>query len=1509
MAITILTNAQFNALDDVQAGQYLDDLISIKSSTLAGIINGINKISRINSLLTPARLNSLPTSVLSGIASYVVQYFTINQITSLDAPKYGYLTASQVKAFSPVAIRALGSKINGFTLKQISALTNLQVSYITGDQFIALGTSQIQKFSTTQVQAISGEAISSMGNTLSRFTPSQLIALTPKQSFYIQAFQWKTLPIDSATAILLNSGTGLSPSVISSLNKQEVQSISFGSINFFKVEQISSLSYEQVGWLLPKQVSALSATLLSALSKHSKALSLDSVIGLTADQYKALSTTSIPTHKTLSMLSQDEVSRITTETMSAIGYRVFEDLSISSVSYFTSAQSLNLTSSQALSIKNGFSSSLSKKPVSLMSLDEFSKIPIDDIKLLSAKTISSLTAAQFKQLINGDKTRAAVFDSKQISAITAAQLSGLPGSYLSYFSSSQISMFSKNAFLGLNDYSLNQVKNVFGGDNTFFSDPSKNALSSLSMTDWKNSMKTNSFDKPLPYGSIVTRNLESAMLMTIQQSNLMENYSPISRTYSEIKDYFLSYSDNAKAYRQVNTGFRLWSSAITMAGSSQLFYRAFQDSQNSKGAALISKDIITGLHWLSNSLQVPWALMYKAYNAYSAAQTAGDSSPQSAFWKSFKTEIGIVAIENYFSSLKSDPKNNSVIFSGFIISTADPKTIGSTFTLEGGKAKSLSNVDITGTNKSIMSDLKTLEYRTDKLTYAKSGAAINLVTGILGLSAGIANMVELKNSDKADDKALIALGAVSITASAMTVAVNVLDLFFSQSAASVVASRLQSLLGISLTIAWAASSGVTLYNDAMNYEKSKSQGSLIALIGDSITTTITLASMIVATAVGGPVVGLIAGLVSLVLPNFTAIGQAVDIKNQMNDMYNQGRWIIADKILSKLHAIASLNSTPIVNLFSLVYTNKILSEIYSDMSSGDNWRLALLQDLRYAIGGTTDGASFVSKVKASFTTFSGSGMSLNQSVIIKGTSAKEVDYYVSNNSSASRSYISLIGVKKEKDVADTAIYWGSETIFLSDVSNSDIQSVTILDDSTWSGIIKIDARSSNKSTQFNLYTSKVEIWGGSGGNKYVVSSDLTYSFVIHGGSITNTDGTTSYADQLIVSGTGLNQINLDNIYNVSVTGGSAKNNVVGTKERQAYKGTGGKDTVSMSGGNSVAMLTGRGNSARFSGAKNYLYSIMGSGFNITDQAGYYDGGATFVTSIDSDSANTIDFSGSLNSLKITVSSINELSSVETIGGDYADISSFKNFHNIVGGNLNDEFVINSGTSYTSTKLGSGSNLVSVINSSNVNIYGGAGISNLDVYNSSVYFVSVDGVSYTNIGVGSSFTGLFKGVQDEIYEFDGGFSASSKKGIDAVTSTGFHKLNLNNGLTTVKMMANGLDGENKDNVTYIQDCSERKNLLSINLGDIFSEEYVYSGSDGVEFYSKYNNQVLKYTPSVGSVASSNSVFISDLLGKSRYSLSLITQALASETFKTSANSSTFYGNKAYNFNDLIKFATS
>lgn len=522
---------------------------------------------------------------------------------------------------------------------------------------------------------------------------------------------------------------------------------------------------------------------------------------------------------------------------------------------------------------------------------------------------------------------------------------------------------------------------------------------------------------------------------------------------------------------------------------------------------------------------------------------------------------------------------------------------------------------------------------------------------------------------------------------------------------------------------------------------------------------------------------------SLLMPNFSSIGNAVDLAKKIDLYHSRGEHIYAEYILRPLYKLAIYNSTPLLNWFALAMNDIALRAIKGDMVE-DGYRriwLAIEQLHEYERMQTIDAKNTIQAVSQAIY----QAGNMWDAVLISATQTSTSQYYVDDGQILTYASVltiarggsnrentleiikaSQLGVDRSQKEAPIAINFG-----LNDKRAAVNATVSGFDEvSTHLDFSEFSANSQSKLNIVEIQKNNVKVLGNSesqfildlGMIKDISSIEIKIDRPTDkNNTITLMDASNSLSslsynlDWFYQESTGRSLIvkglYSENIYTSFITG---------TRAKQTYIYSGGIDNVSMLGGDSSVTLGGAGSRLEMANGGNTATIELTAG-ELSRGAGIYNGGFT----ADPNKINTIDFSSTseddlffierASSFDEVLSWTNVYGFSRTIDSNQFDLAltSRKDALDTKTGYI-DEGVF---TNFDSLHTGSQSNYLSISGNTNIsNIYLNGKISNIvDLNLSSVkssannHVLSIEssvvGSSIVNLGNAKLTSDKFDGI--------------------------------------------------------------------------------------------------------------------------------------------------------------------
>jgi len=244
-------------------------------------------------------------------------------------------------------------------------------------------------------------------------------------------------------------------------------------------------------------------------------------------------------------------------------------------------------------------------------------------------------------------------------------------------------------------------------------------------------------------------------------------------------------------------------------------------------------------------------------------------------------------------------------------------------------------------------------------TRVAKGGGVFFLANILGVASGIASLVTTKQADQAGLalNTLGTLGAMGSLVSDLTATVygeNIASKLTYLDAAS-------RVMGPAQIIMLAATLGMQIDSAYIAYQASyKSMGDQVAFYGTIAEDLTIVAIVTLSMAEGGPI-GMIAAVVAtILLPNFVAIGTAIKLNQEWNDLQDQQRFAMAT-VCKMLYDCAVIEAIPIANWTATAVVKDTMQNIHNYMTV-DRWKQALEEDFDYGMT-QQDGLNLLATLK------------------------------------------------------------------------------------------------------------------------------------------------------------------------------------------------------------------------------------------------------------------------------------------------------------------------------------------------------------------------------------------------------------------------------------------------------------------------------------------------------------------------------------------------------------------
>ena len=200
-------------------------------------------------------------------------------------------------------------------------------------------------------------------------------------------------------------------------------------------------------------------------------------------------------------------------------------------------------------------------------------------------------------------------------------------------------------------------------------------------------------------------------------------------------------------------------------------------------------------------------------------------------------------------------------------------------------------------------------------------AGFSLVAGLTGMSSDVTRIVT------SSDPILIAQSGISLAATATQTTSELLAAL----ATTTKTTQFATKLGIAGSVLGVVTGSVGLVGAIRDLQNNPTSGAAKWAVANSAVQVGAAVFAGVAAVVCPP-----AALLTLLLPDFGAIGRAIDLQSLKDDFWAQGLHHEWD-VLKALHAIAAMDATPVVNWFSGVYTPKIQGDMRASMNTEWYW--------------------------------------------------------------------------------------------------------------------------------------------------------------------------------------------------------------------------------------------------------------------------------------------------------------------------------------------------------------------------------------------------------------------------------------------------------------------------------------------------------------------------------------------------------------------------------------------
>ncbi|WP_338510331.1 calcium-binding protein [Burkholderia gladioli] len=1370
---------------------------------------------------------------------------------------------------------------------QLQSLAPAVMSGLTASQFESLSISQFQALTPTQVSYVTPATIASLGTYIANLTPEQLNGLIPAQVASLSAAQIASFTVAPLQIILNGSAASLSIAAIKVLTPIQISQIPPQILQNFSDAQLAALSSSQIAALTPAQVWSLPSGQLKSLNSFSS-LSPIVITGFSAAQIANFNVqfsevaARNPTVPLLMMTASSQVANIPASVVAQLLPGVLASAS-KQLAWLTRGQALNLTVDQVSALSSLQLNSLITTPLVLSNASSISQLSSTDIAQLLPSTVAALTSGQFSAF---SVAQIQQLSNSQVAALSVQVLDSFTPATWAKFTTSQLQAISPATLAQTNSYEQHLLSTIglsSAQNQALLADPltmpKVSAATAIARTDY---VASNTARSILGSASTLVASAQAAA----EESQL-----------NALAAYYKNLRTTINSTRQADQGGRLVGSILAVGGAGNAFINAYMSSSGQS----IASSVLQGVTYIASLLQVPYTLAFAAYrdwlktynssyNTAYAAALSNISNPTLAQINTAQETARVTALQTAQQLIKTNSLTNTLsqpVANIFADITPDPVTKASPLntvqlvTAIANSTKPLAgqvagiNVSYLVKNAPSLTQLSPLGLFSDRaIEELKAGASFQ-----------IANFLSVANniyaSVTAPNPVAEGLDIFNTIASALVLVGDALPVFFetgtanaSQLAGSFAAS---SFLGVGTLLGVLGSDALNAYSAAKAYQANPTTGNLISEVGGDVSMGLQLGLIAGSIALSG-IAGAAAAALIVFIPNFSAIGAAVDLKNQRDTLDSEGRTIEGDVIAKALYNIACLNATPLINLTSFIYTPVMTNALYSKMSSNNGALMiqAAGQDLAWQMKGVSSGESFISYCQNIITkSQSQNGNQISEMLYLQASVLSNASYYGEKaGGTDTTNYVSLIDVTAAAEQVNTQ--GASSVVILGNYNNGAVGSeyVSITRAVGATQALAVDASSASKSMIFSIAANNVTVKGGSAANTFLVNLDqVTGPYSIVGGS-SGQDQVDFLADSSL---RGQPTINLDYIVNVAkvvgagpVPGYFAGNTVTGTRSGQNYVFNRSVDQVTMTGGSDTVVIGGNGSSVKFANGNNTLYSALGIYNNPTLGAAVYDGGSAVVNA-----PNVLNFSGSVGSLQFALNDSAQWSSVSTLYGagdpqGFADGASFRNFQTVYGSNYGDYFNVNNLSSPEAVSLGIGNNTVSVSNTSNLDLRSGPGADLIELNSGS-------NIAINSVGSGSIYENQIQNLQVMLNGASDSVTATGGNGgvLGVIAGSGNHSVILEGGIAQI-----AIDPVSANNTVDIHDAASRaSNVLDLVLGADLSHEFLsWNGSSLTAISADGTNQVLNYTADIGPAQGTTALAAVDVTAESA-ALSLHTVSMS------------------------------
>jgi hypothetical protein len=971
---------------------------------------------------------------------------------------------------------------------------------------------------------------------------------------------------------------------------------------------------------------------------------------------------------------------------------------------------------------------------------------------------------------------------------------------------------------------------------------------------------------------------------------------------------FKNYHDYAKYTRRMYQGVRFIGSILLMGSA----ISAFKESSSSYESPIEKTGtILQGIAWFATSLKVPAQIIYKIYATFQReyerildVQVQGNLTVTDRVglaWETTKTEfaeeLGLLELKSYFAFLKqrgqiapepADPvavEPDPVAFAlAAVPPLEDPESFNSEV-LRGPEPTTPAEAE------AVVNQLADIRLRVDGRAIDKQsvrhrwahGGAINLLANTAGVVSNIGQItVASYNKDPITQGIGITFNVLQAIGSIMVLTAELAPAIWKQT--PVLMNRSFSLLRMGQAITFAASTAYDITLSFLAMIRNNTPGTALTAVGSIVSAGINVGLLLVSALSPTPLTVLFVALAGLFLPNWSALGSLLDIANLIDRLTQQNRIIERDYIVRPLYDYASTAATPIYGTFAadLEETLNAIMISMNETTERGVTRLseALAESYEYSISGnnpniSTWGPTLIATLRGYITSSANLDKKIISTRIISGDAALARDYYAEESENDRlHSYIIDLHV-----LADNYFILGYDSIIvLNDIAGAttnDYELVKIsasekfgfISDSDVEEETKIplyvDARTSSTNRKYSINSDHIKILSGTGYNDFLINADnvtFNHSEII----ALNAEKNSVF---FIGSENTTTTINMDSIINAIVSSSSGITHATGINSDKILYAASLTNQITLTGGRATITCGGRGNTIITGKGSNVVNVVLG--WYISDQrTGIIDGGTFTEDNIFHELDNLINFSAAISAVTMEINQNNphNYAKITDEMNRTVDDVHFINFQKITGSNFGDTINISNTNNIALFQLGLGYNVVSVVDTTDLNIFSYAGTHNIILHASSsamlnnTFINTLGGENHIVCQDNTYLEANLGGIHDTV-----DFTTSSTAQLHSITTrSGRHTILLNQACTGIIDM-HFADNNNHTIIddSRIADSRGVNNIITLRTASSMSNLLInYDNNDEViRIYSNDNsNQQLDYYSKNMSSSRSNHVYI-------------------------------------------------